>query len=200
LLEPLGIALHSVDLGKLRAARSVAVLGAGSIGLFILQVARLSGADPIFVTDKFPWRLKVARQHGARVINCDQEDPVARIQKETGGRGVDVVFEAAWADQSVQQAADMAEIGGRVVLVGIPAAACDRVTMTASSARRKGLTVKFCRRMKHTYPRVIRLVEGGRIDFRGLVTHRFPLRRADEAFALNAAYREQVVKTIIECQ
>ena len=62
LLEPLGVALHAVDLAKLRAAHSVAILGAGSIGLFILQVAKLAGADPIFVTDKFPWRLKVARQ------------------------------------------------------------------------------------------------------------------------------------------
>jgi L-iditol 2-dehydrogenase len=199
LLEPLGVALHAVDLAKLRAARSVAILGAGSIGLFILQVARLSGADPIFVTDKFPWRLKVARQLGARVINCDREDPVARVQKETGARGVDVVIEAAWADESVQQAAEMAGPGGRVVLVGIPAASSDRMTMKASTARRKGLTVKFCRRMKHTYPRAIRLVEGGRISFHGLVSHRFPLSRADEAFALNAAYRDQVVKTVIEC-
>ena len=61
----LGVALHAVDLAKLRAAHSVAILGAGSIGLFILQVARLAGADPIFVTDKFPWRLKVARRYGA---------------------------------------------------------------------------------------------------------------------------------------
>jgi threonine dehydrogenase-like Zn-dependent dehydrogenase len=52
--------------------------------------------------------------------------------------------------------------------------------------------------MKHTYPRAIRLVERGRVDFRGLVSHRFPLRRADKAFALNAAYRDQVVKIIIE--
>jgi L-iditol 2-dehydrogenase len=199
LLEPLGIAIHAVDLAKLRVARSVAILGAGSIGLFILQVARLSGADPIFVSDKFPWRLKVARQLGAKVINCDREDPVARIQKETASRGVDVVIEAAWADESERQAAEMAGLGGRVVLVGIPSAACDRMTMKASTARRKGLTVKFCRRMKHTYPRAIRLAETGRINFRGLVSHRFPLSRAAEAFALNAAYRDQVVKTVIEC-
>jgi len=197
LLEPLGVALHAVDLAKLRPAQSVAILGAGSIGLLILQVARLAGADPIFVTDKFPWRLKVARQHGARALHCDREDPVARIEKETAGRGVDVAIEAAWADHSVQQAAEMTRPGGRVVLVGIPSD--DRLAMQPSTARRKGLTLKFCRRMKHTYPRALRLVERGRVNLRGLVSHRFPLRRADEAFALNAAYRGQVVKTIIEC-
>jgi threonine dehydrogenase-like Zn-dependent dehydrogenase len=52
--------------------------------------------------------------------------------------------------------------------------------------------------MKHTYPRAIRLVERGRVDFGGLVSHRFALRHADKAFALNAAYRDQVVKIIIE--
>lgn len=196
LLEPLGVALHAVDLAKLRPAHSVAILGAGAIGLFILQVAKLAGADPIFLTDKFPWRLKLAQRFGALPINCDQEDPVARIHKETAGRGVDAAIEAAWADHSVQQAADMTRPGGRVVLVGIPSD--DRLAMKHSTARRKGLTIKLCRRMKHTYPRAIRLVERGRVDFRGLVSHRFPLRRADEAFVLNAAYRDQVVKIIIE--
>jgi L-iditol 2-dehydrogenase len=197
LLEPLGVALHAVDLAKLRVADTVAILGAGSIGLFILQVARLAGADPVFVSDKFPWRLKVARQHGAVAINCDQEDPVARIQQETAGRGVDVAIEAAWADHSVQQAVEMTRPGGRVVLVGIPSD--NLLTIKHATARRKGLTLKLCRRMKHAYPRAIRLMEGGRVNIRGLVSHRFPLRRADEAFALNAAYRDEVVKTIIEC-
>jgi L-iditol 2-dehydrogenase len=197
LLEPLGVAIHAVDLAKVRAANSVAIFGAGSIGLFLLQVARLAGADPVFVTDKFPWRLKAARRYGAIAIHCDQEDPVARIDKETAGRGVDVAIEAAWADHSVQQAAEVTRPGGRVVLVGIPSH--DSLTMKPSAARRKGLTIKFCRRMKHTYPRAIQLAERGRIDLSGLVSHRFPLRRAAEAFALNAAYRDQVVKVIIEC-
>ena len=196
LLEPLGVAIHSVDLAKLRAAESVAVLGAGPIGLLILQLARMSGADPVYVTDKFAWRLKLARRYGAVAFSCDGEDPVAHIAKETSGRGVDVAIEVAWADHSVTQAAEMTRPGGRVVLVGIPGD--DKLAMKASTARRKGLTLKFCRRMKHTYPRALRMVEGGRVDLRGLVSHRFPLSRAAEAFALNAAYRDKVVKVIVE--
>jgi L-iditol 2-dehydrogenase len=91
----------------------------------------------------------------------------------------------------------MTRPGGRVVLVGIPSD--DRLLMKHSTARRKGLTLKLCRRMKYTYPRAIRLAERGRVDLRGLVSHRFPLSRAGEAFALNAAYRDRVVKVIIEC-
>ena len=197
LLEPLGVALHAVDLAQIRVAASVVILGAGPIGLCILQAALLAGADPVFVTDKFPWRLKIARQLGAVTMNCDEENPAARLLRETGGRGVDVAIEAAWADHSVQQAAEMARLGGRLVLVGIPSG--DRLSMKHSTARRKGLTINLCRRMKHTYPRAIRLAERGRVNLNGLVSHRFPLRRAGEAFALNAAYRDKVVKTIIEC-
>jgi L-iditol 2-dehydrogenase len=196
LLEPLGVAIHAVDLAKAKVASSMAILGAGPIGLLILQVAKLAGADPIFVTDKFPWRLKLAAACGGIPVHCDQEDPVQRITKETRGRGVDVAIEAAWADQSVSQAADMARLGGRVVLVGIPGD--DHLAMKASAARRKGLTMLMSRRMKHIYPRAIGLAERGAVDLRGLVSHRFPLKRAVEAFQLNAAYEDQVVKVMVE--
>ena len=65
LLEPLGVAIHAVDLARIRVASSVAILGAGSIGLCILQIAKLAGAAPIFVADRFPWRLQVAERLGA---------------------------------------------------------------------------------------------------------------------------------------
>ncbi len=196
LLEPLGVALHAVDLAKFRVGHSAAILGAGPIGLLILQLARLAGVDPIFATDKFPWRLKLAANYGAIPIRCDQEDPIQRIAKETHGRGVDVAVEAAWADESVAQAAEMARLGGRVVVVGIPGD--DHLALKASTARRKGLTLVLSRRMKHVYPRAIRLAEQGRVDLRGLVSHRFPLKRAVEAFQLNAAYADKVVKVMVE--
>ncbi len=196
LLEPLGVALHAVDLAKIKVATSLAILGAGPIGLLILQVARLAGAEPIFVTDKFPWRLKLAQKWGGIPINCDKEDAVQRIAQETSGRGVDVAIEAAWGDRSVEQAAEMVRLGGRVVLVGIPGD--DRLALKHSTARRKGLTLVLSRRMKHAYPRALRLADRGRVNLKGLVSHRFPLARAAEALALNAGYKDEVVKTIIE--
>ena len=70
--------------------------------------------------------------------------------------------------------------------------------MKASTARRKGLTLLMSRRMKHTYPRAIRLLESGAVDLSRLISHRFPLKRAAEAFALNAGYGDNVVKVMIE--
>src|SRR5205085_6852601 len=90
MLEPLGVAIHAVDLAKIRVATSVVILGAGPIGMCILQVVKLAGADPVFITDKFPWRLKLAAKLGAIPINCDTQDPAQTALKETAGRGVDV--------------------------------------------------------------------------------------------------------------
>jgi L-iditol 2-dehydrogenase len=196
LLEPLGIALHAIDLAKLHVADSVAILGAGPIGLLLLQVAKLAGAAPLYVVDQFDWRLDLAAHYGAIPINFSREDPVAAVMAATGGRGVDVAIEAAWADHSVQQAADMARMGGRLVLVGIPGP--DKLEMKHSTARRKGLTIRVSRRMKHVYPRAIKLVEQGSIDLLGIMSHRFPLAQAPAAYALNVAYAGDVNKIVID--
>ena len=197
LLEPLGVALHAVDLGKLKLARSVAVLGCGPIGLMIIRLARLSGTDPIYAFDCFPWRAEKAKQWGAtEAWTIDSGDPVEQIKSVTGGRGVDVAFEAAWADHSIAQAAEMARLGGRLVLVGIPSD--DSLGMKHSTARRKGLTIMMSRRMKHTYPRSIHMANSGMVDLDDLISHRFPLAEADKAFAKNMAYEQGVHKIVID--
>jgi L-iditol 2-dehydrogenase len=90
----------------------------------------------------------------------------------------------------------MARLGGRLVLVGIPGN--NRLELNHSTVRRKGLTICMSRRMKHVYPRAIRLVESGAINLNALISHRFPLEQAPTAFALNDAYEDNVVKVIIE--
>jgi L-iditol 2-dehydrogenase len=211
LLEPLGVAMHAVDLAKLRVANSVSILGAGPIGLLILQVAKLAGANPIFVSDPLPWRVKLAEEFGAIPFGrthgaCAEPRSIAsertpRPRSRRGGTAlhnveVDVVIEAAWGGDAIDQAIELTRPGGRVVLVGIPSE--DRCAFKHSTARRKGLTVIFSRRMKHVYRRAIRLVEEGRVDLQSLITHRFPLEKAAEAFELNAEYKDNVVKVIVE--
>lgn len=199
LLEPLGIAIHAVDLAHLKVAGSVAVIGCGPIGLMITRLAALSGSDPIYTFDKLDWRAKAACDWGAAQswTVSDSTSAVQEIDAVTRGQGVDVVFEAAWADETVEQAAEMARLGGKVMLVGIPSE--DRLTMKVSSARRKGLTLKLSRRMKHTYPRALQLVTSskGRLELEKMVTHRFSLEETPQAFALNTAYGENIVKGVI---
>jgi L-iditol 2-dehydrogenase len=193
MLEPLGIAIHAVDLAHLRVGTSVGIFGCGPIGLLILQLARLAGAGYILTTDVLPHRVEMSRRIGAdeaHLVEDGSMEPGLLLDRK---RGLDVVFEAAGENLAVEMAVAAARPGGKVILVGIPAD--DRTSFKASEARRKGLTLKLVRRMKLTYPRAIQLVESGAVDVRSLVTHTFSLDRAIEAFAV--AERREGLKVII---
>jgi L-iditol 2-dehydrogenase len=193
MLEPLGVALHAVDLGHLRAGDGVGVFGCGPIGLLILQAARLAGAGRLVATElaERPHRLEAARRLGADVFPADGSE--ARAIRDALGRRLDVAFEIAGENAAVDAAVDAVRPGARVVLAGIPAE--ERTSFRAASARRKGLTLVMCRRMKHTYPRAIRLVEEGKVDVRSAVTHRFSLERGAEAFGV--ASRREGLKVLL---
>ena len=129
-------------------------------------------------------------------LNPDETDVVAEIMRLTDGRGVDVAFEAAGAAETPDQAARVTRPGGKVIVVGIPSD--DTMTFTAGITRRKGLTIKLVRRMKHTYPRAIALVEKGLVDVKSLATHEFPLERIAEAFEMVANYDDGVLRAVIQ--
>lgn len=186
LLEPLGVAIHTVDLGKLRTGMRVGVYGCGPIGLMVVRLAQLSGAVEVFATDKLPHRLQAAQRMGATAVF--QANDTANIHE------VDVAFEVAGDQGAVDTAVETCKPGGRVILCGIPAA--DSTSFKASTARRKGLTIKIVRRMKHTYPRAIALVNGGLIDLDALVSHCYTLAEGGEAFQVAAA--REGLKVIIK--
>lgn len=195
MLEPLGIAIHTVDLGKLKAGMTVGVFGCGPIGLLIIQMAKLSGAANILATDKLEHRVEAAKRFGAsQAFFVGDNSQLSEIQTATNGRGVDVAFEAAGVQAAVDDAFAAVRPGGKLILAGIPDD--DETSFSASVARRKGLTIKLVRRMKYTYPRAIELVSKGLVDVRSLVTHRFPLEQASEAFRV--AERREGLKIIIE--
>jgi L-iditol 2-dehydrogenase len=197
LLEPLGIAIHAVDLAHLRPGGTVAVLGAGPIGLLIAAVARAAGASEVYMTEPLADRRQFAVDYVAdAALDPEQSDVIPGILGLTGGRGVDVAFEAAGAPDTPQQAAAVARIGGKVIVTGIPADGL--MTVRADTVRRKGLTLKLVRRMKHTYPRAIRLVQTGLVDLRPLATHHLPLERVGEAMEMVAAYEDGVLRAIIQ--
>jgi L-iditol 2-dehydrogenase len=195
LLETLSLAVYAADLAQVRVGERVAVLGAGPVGLCALQTIKLAGAAELYVTEKLPWRLALAGRLGATAIPCEP-DPVRAVLDATDGEGVDVAIEAAWAGPTVEQAAEMLRPGGRLVLVGIPGD--DRLELRHSLARRKGLTMIMARRMKHVYPRAIRLAKRGLVDLASLISHRFPLAQAAGALAMSAAYEPGVVKVIVD--
>jgi L-iditol 2-dehydrogenase len=210
LLEPLGVAIHALDLAHLKPGMSVAVFGCGPIGLLLIQAARAAGATTVIAGDPLPHRREAALRFGADQVfdglagvddatsaeDASAEDASAEGSGGQGaggqalsldGLGVDVAFEAAGTDAAVDAAIVAVRPGARVVLVGIPDR--DSTTFRASVARRKGLTIMLVRRMKDVYPRAIELVRSGRVDVSSVVTGRYPLERIDEALS-SAAARE----------
>ncbi len=195
-LEPLGVGLHAVNLGRIRIGDRVAVLGCGPIGLYIVQLARLAGAQDVLATDILDHRLRLAEKCGATLaLNPAREDPVRAILAATQGRGVDVAFEVAGAQETPEQAAEVCTGCGTVVGVGICSE--DRMPFRSTPARRKGLTIKISRRMPHLYPRLMALSSRRMVDQGVLITHAFPLERGAEAFELLDRYADEVGKLVI---
>jgi len=195
ILEPLGIAIHTVDLGKVKPGMIVGVYGCGPIGLLTIQMARAAGASEIIATDILPHRLEAALEMGAhKVVQAtptgDERTP---ILAGTHQLGVDVAFEVAGQNSAVETAIETVKPGGRVVLCGIPSV--NQTSFRASTARRKGLTIKMVRRMKHTYPRAVKLVQTGQVDVKSIISHRFPLEQSHQAFEV--AQRREGLKVII---
>jgi L-iditol 2-dehydrogenase len=193
-LEPLGVAIHALDLGHVRLGAAAAVIGCGPIGLLLTQVLRAAGAGPVIAFDPLPHRRAAATRFGAAAAL----DPAAvRDPGDLGravGEGVDVAFEMAGTGGAVQLAMLATRPGGRVVLGGIPAS--DQIAFGASAARRKGLTIAMARRMNEVYPRAIALAAGGQVTLDPLVTGRFGLAKTPDAMAAAAA--RTGLKIIIE--
>jgi L-iditol 2-dehydrogenase len=159
LLEPLGVALHALDLAHVRAGGSAAVLGCGPLGLLVVQLLRTIGA------------------HEAFKANDDLHRRLA------DGPPVDAVFEVAGDDDAIADAITCVRPGGRVVLVGIPPG--DRTSFGAGSARRKGVSLLLCRRMHPAdLPRAVRLAGDGAVDLRSLISHLYPISETPKAFAM----------------
>lgn len=120
LTEPLACSLRAVTLAALDPMETVAVLGAGPIGLLALRAAGLCGAGRTAVVDTNPRRLALARTWGAtRVINPREEDPLDAIRELTEGAGVDAVIDAVGLQATRAQAVQAVRPGGRVVLIGL---------------------------------------------------------------------------------
>lgn len=182
LLEPLGVALHAVDLGGAQPGTSAAVFGCGPIGLLLVQVLQAVGVTVEVAADPLPHRAAAARALGAR-------------RSEPADVRVDVAYEAAGADDALDAAIAAARPGGRVVLVGIPDG--DRSSFRAAAARRKELTLTLCRRMRPAdLLRAIELAESARLELASLISARYRLDEGPQAF--HALVERQGLKVVVQ--
>jgi len=192
LLEPLGVCIHAMDLAQPRLGEKVAIIGCGPIGLGILQLLVHGNCQDITAIDPQPHRAALARTLGATAVGHSLD----AVLDATDGLGSHLVIEATNSPHGMSDAIRATRIGGRVVLVGIPDG--DRYEpLAAADTRRRGLSLKFSRRMGDVYPRAIELVRSGAIDVDALVTHHFPLSGTPDAFAMQADEVPGLIKSIV---
>ncbi|QAY63830.1 alcohol dehydrogenase [Xylanimonas allomyrinae] len=192
MLEPLGVAIHAVDLSHPRVGGTVVVVGCGPIGLCALQVARAAGATRAVAVEPLAHR-RAAAARWADVVLDPAAGGFAAALHDAVGPGAHTVIECAGNDDAVATSVAAARPGATVVLAGIPDD--DHTAFPAAHARRKGLTFRMARRMKEVYPRAIDLVTSGRVDVRSLVSHTFTLDDAARAFEVAVA--RQGLKVVV---
>ena len=184
LIEPLAVAERAVCRAGNIAGRRVMVLGGGPIGLFALQVAQEYGAE-VTLADPLVERLERATGLGAaHVIDVTVEDTVTAGRALTGGQGFDVVIETAGVSETVPIGISLTRPGGRVVLTGLPAEAAIVETRWIVW-QELDLVGSFIYEAEN-FEQASRLLHEGKIEGLGLVTHRFALDQAYEAFDLVA--------------
>ena len=186
LLEPLGVALHAVGLAPITIGGRAGVYGCGPLGLLLIQVLRHAGASVIVATDRLAHRVAAAVAMGATdgfiVDEAGGPDPT-NARRAARATPVDVAFEVAGDDDALSDAIAAVQPRGRVVLVGIPEG--DRTSFPAGAARRKELTLQLSRRMaSDDLTDAIALAGSGSIDLAGLISHRYRLDQAAEAFEM----------------
>ncbi|TMV51606.1 L-threonine 3-dehydrogenase [Paenibacillus mesophilus] len=184
LQDPLGNAVQSVMAGDI-TGKSVAVIGAGPIGLMACAVAKACGASSVIAADINDFRLRMAKTMGAdALINSATEKLSERLKALTGGEGVEVLLEMSGHPDAIREGLEGTANAGRVALLGIPTRGVE--LDLSRSIIFKGLRVDGItgRRMYTTWFQVKGLLESGRIDLSPLVTHRFRLDQYEEAFEL----------------
>jgi L-iditol 2-dehydrogenase len=196
LCEPFAIGVYVVRQSHLAKGDKAAILGSGPIGLSCLVAAKIQGAGAIYMTDKLDYRVEFAKKTGATWAgNPGREDIVESILKREP-LGVDIAYECAGQQETIDEAVNLLRPGGKIMLVGIPEDG--RISFNIDHIRRKEITIVNVRRQNRCAEDAIELVAGGKAKIDTFATHRFKLEQAKDAFDLVADYRDGVIKAMIE--
>jgi L-iditol 2-dehydrogenase len=193
LVEPLAVAVHSLKLSSPQASETVAVWGAGAIGLLTIASLKVAGVKRIWSIDPLAHRRELALHMGADVALGS--DAVKQIRADTGGRGVDLAIDCAAKEDTVNEAIRAVCHAGRVVLTGIHSGAL--VPFDTSNLRRKEVTLFNVRRSNDESPAALAMIAERPGWFAPMVTHRRSLSQIGEAFEIAESYRDGVGKMMI---
>jgi L-iditol 2-dehydrogenase len=199
MLEAVSVAIHAVRVAEVGGGESALVIGAGMIGLLILQAARASGCSRIFVADVDVTRLELARSLGADAViesaGGSGESLISRVQQLTSGRGVDIVFEAVGRPETVAGAIDCTRKGGTVALVGniSPEVSIPLQKVVTRQIRLQGSCASA-----GEYPQAMDWMADGKIKVAPLISAVAPLEEGPSWFARLYAREPNLMKVVLD--
>jgi L-iditol 2-dehydrogenase len=194
-VEPLVVGLQAVEQGRVGPETSVAIFGAGMIGLVTLEAALARGAGRIYIVDVVERRLRLAEALGAVAINARSVDAVQEIRRQTGG-GADVVIEATGAPPAIGAAFKAAARGATIVAVGFTEE--PTVALDYTSIIRSGVRIETLFRYANQFPLALDLAVRRRERLARFVTDRLPFAETPAAFALAHERRAETIKVVVE--
>jgi L-iditol 2-dehydrogenase len=201
MLEAVAVALHAVKLAEVRGGETALVIGAGMIGLLVMQAARVAGCSRVWVADVDATRLKMAADLGAdgtlngAELNEAGVDVRGEVARMTGGRGVDVVFEAVGRQETVADAIECVRKGGTVTLVGNIAA---QVTIPLQRVVTRQIRLQGSCASAGEYPEAMELVASGRIKVTPMISAVAPLGDGPEWFERLYAREPGLMKVVLD--
>ena len=192
--EPVACCLHGIDLAGIKAGDRVCIVGGGAIGLIMLQLAKLSGASSLVLSEPNEKRRQVALSLGADAA-IDPTAPDARSAYEAAlGDGADVVIECVGNNAAVKSAFQLAKKGATIVLFSVPKVDAT-FDLPLFDVYKKELTIKGSFVNPDTHERAVRLINSGKLDFTSIITHRFNLDQLPEAIAMQMS--SESIKVVV---
>lgn len=195
LVEPTAVAIQGVRRGRVNLGETVTIIGAGSIGLLVLQVARAAGASRVYMTDLEELRLRKAKSLGAdEALNPAKEDAIEKIVELTHNQGVDVSLEAVGSGPTINQAIRVARPGGRVVVIGTGKRPELEISVHAMISKELDLVGVW--RYLRAFPTALSLISQGSVRPRAIITHELSFERIEEGLSL-AAKKGEAIKVVL---
>jgi threonine dehydrogenase-like Zn-dependent dehydrogenase len=183
--------------GGIRPGDTVAVFGAGPVGLLCMQSAQLFGPARVFAVDRVDYRLALAAEFGAEPVNLDAGDPAEQLRRLTGGHGPDVVLECVGHETPFTQAIQSVRAGGTVSSVGVYVETS--MGFPAREAFFKDLTLKMgiCNARNYMTP-LMPLVQRKKLQPARIVTHTMALKDAPRGYAIFDQKQDRAIKVMLK--
>lgn len=196
MLEAVSVALHAVSVSGINGEETILVIGAGMIGLLILQAAYAAGSTRVYVADVDETRLKLAKEMGAHhVLHSSGAPLVDEVLRLTEGRGVDVVLEAVGREETISAGVDCVRKGGTVTLVGNIS---PQISLPLQKVVSREIRLQGSCASSGEYPQAMELISSGRIKVAPMITAIAPLSEGPSWFDRLHAREPNLMKVILD--